>query len=486
MKRKLIVKVLLCLLMVASIGMFFGCHGAKVTNEFVIPEEFDLTKEYNITFWAKNDSNKVQKQIYTDTVRRFEEYYPNIHVTIQNYSDYVKIYNDVINNLVTKTTPNVCITYPDYVATFIEGENVVVPLDNLINNEKFGFGGSEVKFDSVKEDELIDKFMDELVINDKQYALPFVRSSEATYVNKNLVNELGFELPDVLTWDFVWEVCAKAREVYPLSEYKTFIPLIYKSTDNMMIQMTKQKEIEFTKENGEVLLFNDKTKELLKELAEYGRLGYYDTFKRVSYPGNFFNAGNCIFAIDSTAGATWMGSSAPLMDIPEEDVKEFETVVYPVPQENKDKKAMISQGPSICIFNKEDSGEVLASWLFAQFLLNDETQIAYAKTEGYVPVTKSAMESDAYKSYLASGDEKSDEFYSVKIDASKVVIDNINNTFITPVFSGSSLVRTAAGELIETSLQDVKSKKYNDSDEYYNKLFENIKALYKINNIVVK
>ena len=36
---------------------------------------------------------------------------------------------------------------------------------------------------------------------------------------------------------------------------------------------------------------------------------------------------------------------------------------------------MISQGPSVCIFNKDDPQEVLASWLFAQFLLTDEVQI---------------------------------------------------------------------------------------------------------------
>ena len=39
---------------------------------------------------------------------------------------------------------------------------------------------------------------------------------------------------------------------------------------------------------------------------------------------------------------------------------------------------MISQGPSVCVFNKRDPQEVLASWLFAQYMLTDEVQIAYA------------------------------------------------------------------------------------------------------------
>ena len=478
--KTIIKKYLFVAIILLSSLVLASCHGARGSQEFIVPEGFDLTKEYNITFWAKNDSNPVQKNIFKETVTRFEEYYPNIHVTIQNYSDYTKIYNDVVKNISTGTTPNVSITYPDFVATYIEGENVVVPLDDLMNDEKFGFGGSEVKYSAITKDNLISKFIDELIIDEKYYAIPFVRSSEATYINEDIVKELGYTIPDVLTWDFVWEVSEKAKAAHP---EKTFIPMIYKSTDNMFIQMAKQRGIDYTTNNGDILLFNDKTKVLLRELAEYGLNNYYDTFKRVSYPGNFFNAGNCIFAIDSTAGATWIGTDAPLMDIHENDVKEFTTVVKTVPQADPNNPKMISQGPSICIFNKRDSGEVLASWLFAQFLLNDETQIAFSKTEGYVPVTHSAIESSDYQDYLSKRGLDNDDYYYVKIDASKIVIDNINNTFITPVFNGSSLVRSASGELIESTLQAVKSKSYDEKDEWFDTLYSNIRILYKLDEI---
>lgn len=478
--RVLFKKYLFVLLVLCSLSVLCSCHGAKGTLEFIVPESFDTTKEYNITFWAKNDSNPVQKNIFKETVERFESYYPNIHVTVQNYSDYTKIYNDVIKNISTSTTPNVSITYPDFVATYKEGENVMVALDDLMNDSKYGFGGSEVKFPTIAKDSIVEKFLDELIIDGKYYAIPFVRSSEATYINEDIVKELGYEIPDVLTWDFVWEVCQKAKEAHP---EKTFIPMIYKSTDNMFIQMAKQRGIDYSNENGDILLFNDDTKALLKELATYGLNNYYDTFKRVSYPGNFFNAGNCIFAIDSTAGATWIGTDAPLMDIHENDVKEFKTVVKTVPQTDATNPKMISQGPSICIFNKRDSGEVLASWLFAQFLLNDETQIAFSKTEGYIPVTKTAIYSDSYQDYLDLRGLDNDDYYYVKIDASKIVIDNIDNTFITPVFNGSSLVRSASGELIETTLQSVKSKSYNTTDEWFNTLYNNIRILYKLDEI---
>ena len=130
--------------------------------------------------------------------------------------------------------------------------------------------------------------------------------------------------------------------------------------------------------------------------------GAFSTFKISSYPANFLNAGQCIFAIDSTAGSTWMGANAPLSDISPDAFVDFETVVMPIPQFDPENPQMISQGPSICIFNKEDPQEVLASWLFTQFLLTNEVQIPYAQTEGYVPVTSKAQQDPTYQDYLSS------------------------------------------------------------------------------------
>lgn len=60
--------------------------------------------------------------------------------------------------------------------------------------------------------------------------------------------------------------------------------------------------------------------------------GAFSTFKISSYPANFLNAGQCVFAIDSTAGATWMGAGAPLSDIAEDARVDFETEIMPIPQ----------------------------------------------------------------------------------------------------------------------------------------------------------
>ena len=128
------------------------------------------------------------------------------------YTDYNRIYNDVITNISTFTTPNICITYPDHIATYNTGVNVVVPMDELIGDSRYGLGGSELPFDSVRRDEIVPQFLQEGFLEGHQFALPFMRSTEALYINKDFVTKLGYEIPDVVTWDWLWELSELANE----------------------------------------------------------------------------------------------------------------------------------------------------------------------------------------------------------------------------------------------------------------------------------
>ncbi|WP_026517933.1 ABC transporter substrate-binding protein [Butyrivibrio sp. MC2021] len=482
---------LLVIALILTIGMALtACHGAKASEDFAIPESFDESRNIEITFWAKNDTNITQSKIYSQAIEDFHNLYPNITVNLRLYTDYGKIYNDVITNISTNTTPNVCITYPDHIATYLTGRNTVVSLDELFDDEKYGLGGSELKFDSPRKDEIVPEFLKECMLGESHYALPYMRSTEACYVNKTYVEKLGYTLPEILTWDFVWEVSEAALAqnsdgTYKINGQNVMIPFIYKSTDNMMITMLKQKNAGYTDTDGNILLFNDDTKDILRTVADHTGTGAFSTFKISGYPANFLNAGQCIFAVDSTAGSTWMGSDAPLIDIAKEKVADFETEVMMLPQYDTSRPYMISQGPSVCIFNKADPQEVLASWLFTQYLLSNEVQIAYSQTEGYVPVTTKAQQSPEYQDYLAKEGSDNEMHYDVKIKAARLLMNNPDKTFVTPVFNGSTSVRDAAGQLIENVTKSVRRKKTVD-DAFFDTLFSDTKALYHLDQSMVR
>ena len=480
-------KALALLLIFTVLLSLTACHGSEEAKVFEIPSEFDTSRNYEISFWAKNDTNMTQVAIYEKAIEDFQALYPNITVNLRLYTDYGKIYNDVITNIATDTTPNVCITYPDHIATYLTGADTVVPLDDLMAHPKYGLGGRELRFDGPKQGEIIPQFLNECAFGGYYYAVPYMRSTECCYINKTYVEALGYEIPDVLTWDYIWEVseAAMARDSednFLVNGQKVLIPFIYKSTDNMMIQMLKQRGAGYSTSQGDIEIFNDTTEELLYTIAGHSATGAFNTFKLVGYPANFLNAGQCIFAVDSTAGATWMGSDAPLVDIAEEKLVHFETVVRPIPQFDGNNPVMISQGPSMCVFNKEDPQEVLASGLFTQFMLTNDVQIAYSQTEGYAPVTSKAQESAEYRDYLSRAGEDNDLYYSIKLDATRLLLDNTDNTFVTPVFNGSASLRNAAGQMIENVNKSVRRKQTVDA-EYMEELQAEMISLYRLDQI---
>ena len=72
-------KILLSLLMILSIFTISACHKQRVLDSFVVPDSFDTSKQYEISFWAKNDNNITQKNIYNQAISNFEAIYPNIN-----------------------------------------------------------------------------------------------------------------------------------------------------------------------------------------------------------------------------------------------------------------------------------------------------------------------------------------------------------------------------------------------------------------------
>ena len=479
----LAISLLICLVSLSS------CHSQVDRAIFTLPESFDETDSVEIIFWAKNDTNQTQTEIYKKAIADFETLYPNVKVTMRLYTDYNSIYRDVLTNISTDTTPNVCITYPDHIATYLEGNNVVVALDELMDDPVYGLGGTGLKFDAPTREEIVPEFLAEGVISGKQYALPYMRSTEAVYINQDFLEKMGYEVPDILTWDFIWEASEKAMEKdgdgnFTLNGQNTLIPFIYKSTDNMMISMLKQLDAGYSTDRGEVLIFNDTTRSLLEEVYAHAKSRAFSTFGISSYPGNFLNAGQCVFAIDSTAGATWMGSDAPLLDIHKEQVVPFTTAVRPIPQFDPEHPQMISQGPSVCIFSKTDEQQVLASWLFVQFLLTNEVQIAYSGTEGYLPVTLKAQGSEEYQDYLARKGEDNTTHYDVKISASELLLNHMGDTFVTPVFNGSTDLRQAAGQMIEETAKAARRKK-EMNDEFIANLYTDMTNLFHLDQIRV-
>ena len=124
----------------------------------------------------------------------------------------------------------------------------------------------------------------------------------------------------------------------------------------------------------------------------------------------------------------------------------------------------------------------MASWLFVQYLLTNDIQMGYAETEGYLPVTLKAQNSAEYRDYLSRKGEDNKEHYSVKIEASELLMNHMADTFVTPVFNGSASLRSAAGQLIENTVKGAR-RKQEMGDAFIGKLYSEVSSLYRLDQL---
>ena len=151
-------------------------------------------------------------------------------------------------------------------------------------------------------------------------------------------------------------------------------------------------------------------------------------------------------SIGSSAGATHQAPDQVNGEYP------FEVGIAPIPQVDASNPKVISQGPSVCIFQKENEQEVYASWLFVKFLTTDvEFQASFSEASGYVPVIKNVNEDEFYKEFI---DNANGYKSGIAALSAMVCLEQANAYYVSPAFKGSSKARDEVGLLMQTCFSE--------------------------------
>ena len=149
-------------------------------------------------------------------------------------------------------------------------------------------------------------------------------------------------------------------------------------------------------------------------------------------------------SIGSSAGATYQRPSAG-----SDGKYPFEVGIATIPQVDAANPKAISQGPSLCIFQKTNPQEVVASWLFVKYLTTCvEFQAEFSMVSGYVPVIKSVGDHPVYAAYLESADGGN----YISALSVKVGLEQESAYYTSPAFNGSSTARDQVGTLMSKCL----------------------------------
>ena len=442
--KRILVSLLLIVATLINVFAFTACNLFGPNNAYT---PIDLNGVYDgskvtITFW--HTMGQDNKALLDDAIARFREMYPNITVDHLSYGDYDGVFDQVRTKLTAGKQPNIAYCYPDHVATYNRSESVIT-LDDLINNTNVVESTGEMMgFTQEQIDDFIEAYYNEgkEYGDGKMYSLPFMKSTEVLYYNKTVFNQLGLEAPE--TWDDVEAAIKVLKAEYPLST-----PLGYDSEENFFITLAAQYGNDYTSATGDHYTFvNDGNKSFIAKFAEWYQKGWMSTSALMggSYTSDGFKkandeTGKIFMSIGSSAGARYQRPDKVNGEYP------FDVGIVPVPQVSTDNAKVISQGPSICIFEDSNIQEVYASWLFVKFLTTDaKFQAQYSMKSGYVPVIKSVGETDTYKSYL----DKANGGDFITSLVAKVALEQESYYFTSPAFAGSADARTQVGLLVQS------------------------------------
>ena len=439
----------LSLASVLSTVSLASCGPKGLANvEFEVPDGgFDTTQEVEITFYSTmGDSLQKVFDVYLED---FQEKYPNIKVNHEQPGSYDDVRDQIKTELSNGLHPDLAYCYPDHVALYNKAKGVIA-LDNLIEDKEYGFTSEE-------QADFIEGYWNEgkQFGDGRMYTLPFSKSTEVLYYNKTFFEANNIQVPT--TWEEMEEVCAKI-----LTIDNDCYPLGYDSESNWFITMCEQYESPYTTAKGDkedhFLFNNDTNKEFVNMFNEWYKKGYFTTQKIYgSYTSGLFVEDaaktNSYMSIGSSAGASHQAPSADSAgNYP------FEVGIASIPQVNPAKGKVISQGPSICIFNNEDPQKVMASWLLLKYLTTSvEFQAQFSIASGYVPVIKSVADNAIYKDFLAKASGYKQSTGGVTALSAKVCMDQQAWYYTSPAFVGSSEARDQVGELLTSVFTGTKT-----------------------------
>lgn len=401
--------------------------------------------EVTIKFYHTMGANL--REVLDTYITEFNKLYPNIKIEHEQVGGYDDVRNQISTEITVGNQPNVAYCYPDHVALY-NSAKAVVTLDGLIDSKATvtrADGTTEVLglTDEQKADFIEGYYNEGKQFGDgRMYTMPLSKSTEVLYYNKTFFEANNIEVPK--TWDELEAVCARIKEID-----EKFIPLGYDSEANWFITMCEQQGSAYTSATGEHFLFdNEENHSFVKKFNDWYNKGYVTTQTLYgAYTSGLFisqDATKSYMSIGSSAGATHQRPTADASgNYP------FEVGIATVPQLNPDNPKVISQGPSLCIFDKADDQEIIASWLFVKFLTTTvDFQAEFSMASGYVPVIKSVSENKVYKDFL----DQADGGNHVSALSAKVCLDQADAYYTSPAFNGSSTARDEVGALLTACL----------------------------------
>ncbi len=460
--KKFLISLLASVLAVSNVATLASCGGGGGGGTQNIAIEAYNGGKVTVRFYHCMGANlQAVLNKYKD---EFNKIYPNITIEHSSFGDYPGVLSQISDEIMGGNSPSMAYCYSDHVAKYNKSK-MVATLDEFIDStlEVTLEDGSKTIMGLTAEQkaDYVETYFDEgKVFGDgKMYSLPFAKSSEVLYYNKDYFEANNYTVPK--TWDEMEQLCKtideKENKIDPATGKKIVktIPLGYDSEANWFITMCEQQGSAYTSATGDKFLFNNEANwAMVERFKSWYDKGYVTTEElNGGYTSDLFTAPatevRSYMTIGSSAGASYQNPDAQEGTGKTYD---FEVGIAMIPQESTDpaKAKVISQGPSVCLF-KTNPQEMAASWLFMKFLTTSvEFQAQFSMRSGYSPVIKSVENNSVYQNFIA----KADGNQYLQASCVKQTLAQKSALFVSPAFHGSADARVEVGKIMQQAFSN--------------------------------
>ncbi len=346
-------------------------------------------KTVQVDFWhvQTKQNEDALKKIAAD----FNAANPGITVTPQYIGDYNTIAQKIQVGIQAKQVPAMAVGYENNVANYQQAD-ALLDLTPYINSKNYGWTKDDLS-------DIFPGFLDRNIYPDFKNQIlsaPFTSSVLMMWYNADLLKSVGFNGP-AKTWDEF-----KAQAAATVKAGKKGFPMRTDASviDGMVFSF-----------GGEVITpDNKKAKfdspqalsalQVIEDMAKAGTAFTIDT--KNNEDQSIFTNGDAPFFVGSSTGRAYIG--AAMQKDPNDPTKgdkfAWSGTVIPQGADNLNNPKTALYGANAIVF-KSTPEKQLASWLFLKYFTSKDVTAYWSIQSGYLPVRKSAAESDAFKTFVS-------------------------------------------------------------------------------------
>lgn len=379
-----------------------------------------------IVFWSNHPGNS--KDIENEIISAFQEENPDLTVELidggKNYEEVAQKFNAALSG---GDLPDIIVASDVNWFNFALNKQFT-PLDDLWAAADFA------------QDDYVDALLGDYEFGGQHWGVPFARSTVVFYYNKDVWTRAGLEDRGPNTWD---EMIEWAPKITDAMEGKGTAIGMYNGANYLdwtIQNLLWENDGGFSKE-WDLTFTADGTKSGLQKLVDLNNDGHV-TFSADSVVE--FSAGlvGCAFA-----------STGSIASVKQQATFEWGTAFLPGAGDNN---TCPTGGAGVAIPSGISDERKANAMKFIAFLTNPDNAAKFAKATGYMPVRKSATESQEMKDYLAETPQAQTAIdqlpHTRPQDYARVFVPNPGTRI------GGGLDRVLAGGDINTEMQRIQDE----------------------------